>query len=164
MKDSSAAPRNDVMNILDLTPEELKKKFEAAGIQVYRADQVLQWIYEKGVYTFDRMTNLSVDLRQKLKASFVLSLPEVVESQKSSDGQSVKFLLRLSNKDTVESVCMVFKDKKSARTRATVCISLQVGCKFHCAFCASGQDGFFRNLTMGEIISQVLMARETAPA
>src|SRR3989338_2655386 len=146
-----------LQNVLNLTPEELRKKFEELGLEPYRADQVLQWIYAKGVYDFDRMTNLSLSIREKLKGIFSISLPEEAELQKSDEDQSIKLLLKLNNKDLVETVYMPMKD------RQTVCISSQVGCKFHCAFCASGQDGFFRNLTMGEIISQVLMARETAP-
>src|SRR3989338_2125768 len=146
-----------LQNVLNLTPEELRKKFEELGLEPYRADQVLQWIYAKGVYDFDRMTNLSLSIREKLKGIFSISLPEEAELQKSDEDQSIKLLLKLNNKDLVETVYMPMKD------RQTVCISSQVGCKFHCAFCASGQDGFFRNLTMGEMISQVLMARDASP-
>ncbi len=146
------------INVLDLTPDELRRQFTERGIEPYRADQVLQWIYEKGVYDFDRMTNLSLDLRKNLKNVFLLSLPETVETQRSDDDKSTKLLLRLKNDDLVETVQMPIG------TRQTVCVSSQVGCKFHCAFCASGQNGFFRNLKMGEILSQVLLARDVSPA
>ncbi len=150
--------KNNVLtNLLDLTPEELKKKFEELGIEPYRADQVLGWIYEKGVYDLDRMTNLSVELRKKLKDAFSIDMPEIAETEHSHEDKSVKLLLKLSDKDLVETVYMPMG------TRETVCVSSQVGCKFHCAFCASGQAGFLRNLKMGEIVSQVLMARDLSP-
>ena len=147
----------DLVSVLDLTPEELKKKFTALGFEPYRADQVLQWVYDKGVYDFERMTNLSVELREKLKKAFTIAVPEAVERQKSEDDKSTKLLLKLKNNDLVEAVYIPSGD------RQTVCVSSQVGCKFHCAFCASGQNGFFRNLKAGEIISQVLMARDVSP-
>ena len=144
-------------NVLNFTPEELKKKFQELGLEPYRADQVLQWIYVKGIYDFDRMTNLSLATREKLKTIFSLSIPEEAERQKSHDDDSIKLLLKLNDNDLVETVYMPMKD------RQTVCVSSQVGCKFHCAFCASGQNGFFRNLTMGEMVAQILMARDAAP-
>ena len=134
-------------------PEELRVKFSELGIEPYRADQVMGWIYQKGVYDFDRMTNLPVSLRDKLKSIFSIPLPQVAERERSHEDESTKLLLRLYDKDLVETVYIATKDRR------TVCVSAQVGCKFHCAFCASGQAGFFRNLTMGEILSQVLMAR-----
>ncbi len=141
-------------NVLNLSPEELKSRFEAAGIEPYRAGQVFRWIYEKGVYDFDKMTNLSFELRKKLKSEFSILLPEVTEKEKSHDDKSTKLLLKLSDKEFVETVYI------PADKRETVCVSSQVGCKFHCAFCASGQSGFFRNLSSGEMLSQVLMARD----
>ena len=146
-----------LINVLNLTPEELKKKFSELGLEAYRADQVLQWVYEKGVYDFDRMTNLSLDLRQKLKNLFVVALPAEILRECSDEDKSTKLLLKLADRDTVETV-YIPKDE-----RRTACISSQAGCKFHCAFCASGQAGFFRNLSMGEIVSQVLLARDLAP-
>lgn len=146
-----------ITNILDLAPDELRKKFTECQIDKYRADQVLDWIYGKGVYAFDRMTNLPADLRKKLSELFVIGMPSVVEAQRSDDDKSTKLLLKLKNNDLVEAVYMPIKE------RETVCISSQVGCKFHCAFCASGQDGFFRNLTSGEMIAQILHARDLSP-
>ncbi len=146
-----------LLNILDFTTEELKKQFSELGLEPYRAGQVHQWIFEKGVYDFDRMTNLSVALREKMKALFSIDMPKVAEKERSTDDESVKLLLELKNGDFVESVYMPMNRRK------TVCISSQVGCKFHCAFCASGQGGFLRNLKMGEILSEVLLARDEAP-
>lgn len=144
-------------NVLDFTPDELRKKFEEAGIQAYRADQVLQWIFEKGVYDFEKMTNLSLELRKSIQNHFVIEIPEIVERKKADDDESIKILLELRDKDYVEAVYMPTEKRK------TICISSQVGCKFHCAFCASGQDGFFRNLKMSEILAQVLAARDLSP-
>ena len=146
------------IDVLNLTTDELRKKFVDLGIEPYRADQVHQWIYEKGVYDFERMTNLSVALRERLKNEFTVELPKAVERQRSDDDKSVKLLLELKKGDCVEAVYMPRTGGKRA-----LCISSQVGCKFHCAFCASGQNGFLRNLSMGEILGQVLLARDEAP-
>ncbi len=158
-------------NLLDLTPEQLKNRFKELGLESYRADQVLNWIYQKGIYDFERMDNLSVPLRARLKETFVIGLPQVSERQRSEDDQSVKLLLKLNDKELVETVCIpaikasadLRPGAKKSAGRTTVCVSTQVGCKFHCAFCASGQNGFFRNLNAGEILSQVLLARDAAP-
>lgn len=127
------------------------------GEEPYRAVQALQWIYEKGIYDFDRMTNLPADLRKKLQNRFSQFLPAIETKQQSGHDKSVKLLVRLQDGNFVEAV-YIPKDN-----RQTVCVSSQVGCKFHCAFCASGQNGFLRNLTAAEMISQVLMARDLSP-
>lgn len=144
------------IDVLNFTTEELRKKFISLGIESYRADQAHQWIYEKGVYTFGRMTNLSVSLRERLEKEFSIELPKVVERLHSKGDESVKLLLELKKGDSVETVYLPVKDRK------TLCISSQVGCKFHCAFCASGQNGFMRNLSLGEMMGQVLRARDEA--
>ncbi|MCG3175213.1 MAG: putative dual-specificity RNA methyltransferase RlmN [Candidatus Omnitrophica bacterium] len=158
MKTAGTAAKDKREDLLDLTPAELRERFKAAGLPAYRADQCLDWVYEKGVYDFERMTNLPKDLRSKLKEYFRLGTPQVVERQGSEGDGSTKLLLKLSDKEFVETVQM------PAGPRQTVCVSSQVGCKFHCAFCASGQDGFFRNLRSGEILAQVLAARDASPA
>ncbi len=169
-----------IVNVLDRTPEELRKDFADKGFELYRAGQVLQWVYEKGIYDFGKMTNLPAALREKIKDEFAIVIPAVVESKHSEGDNSTKLLLKLNEKDYVEAVYMPAKKPRRIRpqgfgtgspkpggepmkTRETVCVSSQVGCKFHCAFCASGQDGFMRNLTMGEIMAQVLMARDLSP-
>lgn len=146
-----------LINILKFSPEELRTEFEKQGIESYRADQIFKWIYEKGVYEFDQMTDLGLTLREKLKKHFTVSMPKIVARERSEGDESTKLLLELPGKDLVECVHMPLEK------RLTVCISSQVGCKFHCTFCASGQNGFFRNLGMDEIVSQVLMARDLAP-
>lgn len=146
-----------LINILDLTPDELKKRFVEKGFEGYRADQMLGWVYQKGVYDIERMSNLSTELKKKLKEHFEVRMPVIAERERSPDDKSTKLLLKLRDADYVEAVHMPIKG------RETVCVSSQVGCKFHCAFCASGQNGFFRNLKMGEIIAQVLLARDESP-
>ena len=147
----------ETADLLDFAPEALRERFKKEGIEAYRADQVLDWVYGKGVYRFDRMTNLPIALRERLALAFRLEMPVVAERQRSDGDESTKLLLKLNDKDHVETVLMRVKDRR------TVCVSSQVGCKFHCAFCASGQDGFFRNLRQSEIVSQVLLARDAAP-
>src|SRR3989338_8654883 len=145
-------------SVLDLSTDELRARFAADGVaEPYRADQIHQWIFEKGVYDFDRMSNLPVPLRTKLKEHFSIGLPAVSTEQRSKDDKSVKLLLSLEKGDLVETVMIPSRDRR------TVCVSSQVGCKFHCAFCASGQAGFFRNLRMGEILAQVLAGRDQSP-
>ena len=144
-------------DILNLTAEELRKKFKASGLEPYRADQVRRWVFEKGIYDFDRMTNLSAPLREQIKKEFSVGLPKTVERQHSHEDKSVKLLLQFDRGDFVETVYMPLENRK------TLCVSSQVGCKFHCAFCASGQNGFLRNLTLGEILAQVLVGRDQSP-
>lgn len=143
-------------DILNLSADELAKAFHEKGIEAYRADQVSQWIYEKGVYDFKKMTNLSLELRKKIAEWFIIAMPETASMERSDDDKSTKFLLKLHDGDLVEAVSMPIDD------RHTVCVSSQVGCKFRCAFCASGQNGFFRNLKSGEILAQILKARDAA--
>ncbi|MBI4352722.1 MAG: 23S rRNA (adenine(2503)-C(2))-methyltransferase RlmN [Candidatus Omnitrophica bacterium] len=144
-------------NILEDAPKGLAARFAGLGFPAYRARQVLRWVYERGVYDFDKMTDLPLEMRRKLKTLFSVSLPVVAGSQRSREDKSVKALLKLQDGEFVETVYIPVKG------RETVCVSSQAGCKFHCAFCASGQGGFFRNLTAGEIVSQVLAARDFSP-
>lgn len=157
MKAVGTASKDKREDLLDLTPEELRARFKTAGLPAYRANQCLDWVYEKGVYDFEKMTNLPKDLRGKLAEHFKVGMPQIVERRSAGDDGSTKLLLRLGDKEYVEAVQM------PTESRQTVCISSQVGCKFHCAFCASGQDGFFRNLRSGEMLAQVLAARDVSP-
>lgn len=139
------------INILDLTLNELQAEFEEKELPDFRAKQIWQWLYEKGAQTFNDMTNLSKDLRNYLDGRFTISHLKLEKRHVSADGTE-KFLFRLTDDNFIESVLI-----PSGR-RLTECISTQVGCKFGCAFCASGKGGFIRNLTAGEITGQVLYA------
>lgn len=137
-------------NIFDLTPEQLTALMEEWGERPYRARQVLHWLYKELASDFSEMTNLPLSLRRKLDEHLRLGSATLVTQKISSDGWTRKVLLRMRDGSTVESVLMLYHD------RATVCVSSQVGCAMGCSFCATGQMGFTRNLTSGEIVEQVV--------
>ena len=145
------------VNLVGLTRETLKEALITAGTperQVkMRLGQLWQWIYEKGVRDFEQMTNLSKDYRAFLADHFVIAIPEVVSKQVSTDGTR-KYLVRIAGGHEVETVYIPESD------RGTLCISSQVGCTLTCSFCHTGTQKLVRNLTAGEIIGQVLLARD----
>jgi 23S rRNA (adenine2503-C2)-methyltransferase len=138
-------------NLLDLDRKGLEGFFLARGEKMFRASQVMKWIYERGVTDFADMTNLSKALRSGLTDSASIQLPEVVADQLSSDG-SRKWLLRLEDGNCIETVFIPEAE------RGTLCVSSQVGCVLNCSFCSTAQQGFNRNLSTGEIIAQVWVA------
>ena len=145
------------INLVGLTREALKEALIIAGSpekQVkMRLGQLWQWIYEKGVRDFEQMTNLSKDYRAFLAEHFVIAIPEVVSKQVSRDGTR-KYLVRIAGGHEVETVYIPESD------RGTLCISSQVGCTLTCSFCHTGTQKLVRNLTAGEIIGQVMLARD----
>ena len=145
------------INLVGLTREALKEALITAGSpekQVkMRLGQLWQWIYEKGVRDFEQMTNLSKDYRVFLAEHFVIAIPEVVSKQVSTDGTR-KYLVRIAGGHEVETVYIPESD------RGTLCISSQVGCTLTCSFCHTGTQKLVRNLTAGEIIGQVMLARD----
>lgn len=141
-----------MQDLLNLTLDQLKAFVTDLGEPAYRADQLWQWLWQKAARDFDSMTNLSKDFRAKLAEKGEIVWPEVADVQVSSD-TTVKFLLRLSDGALVETVLI------PERTYLTQCLSSQVGCPLGCAFCSTGKMGFTRNMTMGEILGQVLVAR-----
>lgn len=118
---------------------------------VYRAKQLWAWLYQNKVETFEAMTNLPKALRERLAAETVIGTLTLVSDQLSIDGQTVKRLFRLPDGQLIESVLMEYDDG-----RRTACISTQAGCAMGCVFCATGQMGFARHLTDGEIVQQAL--------
>lgn len=134
----------------DLTPEELSAWLKDNGEKEYHSKQLLSWVYEKGILDWDKMSNLSKDLRQKLSENLKLPLLKLEKVVPSNDLETYKFLWRLPDGKLVESVLICSGERR------TVCVSSQVGCPARCAFCASGQKGFFRNLRPAEIIEQVV--------
>ncbi|MFL5732116.1 MAG: 23S rRNA (adenine(2503)-C(2))-methyltransferase RlmN [Chloroflexia bacterium] len=142
--------RSRARNIYDLSPEAFAGVLGAWGEPAYRADQVLRWLYKDLVTDFAQMTNLPATLRERLAAEFRLGSTELVAQKISSDGWTRKVLLKMRDGNTIEAVLMLYHD------RAAVCVSSQVGCAMGCTFCATGQMGFTRNLTAGEILEQVL--------
>ncbi|MFN3328493.1 MAG: 23S rRNA (adenine(2503)-C(2))-methyltransferase RlmN [Fervidobacterium sp.] len=141
-------------NLLDFSYEELIEEFKKLGLEKFRVDQVWDWIYKKKVFSFKDMTNLSKENREVLSERFSIFIPELVEIQISQIDKTTKFLWKLEDGNTIESVLLFHPD------RVTACISSQVGCPAKCAFCATGQSGFVRNLSAGEIVSQII-AMET---
>ena len=145
------------INLVGLTRDALREALITAGTpekQVkMRLGQLWQWIYEKGVRDFEQMTNLSKDYRSFLVAHFVIAIPEVVSKQVSTDGTR-KYLVRIAGGHEVETVYIPESD------RGTLCISSQVGCTLTCSFCHTGTQKLVRNLTAGEIIGQVMLARD----
>ena len=149
----------DPIALLDLTQPELADLLAGWGQPRYRAGQVWDWLYKKLAADPAEMTNLPKDLRERLAIATRFNPLERVYEQRSSDGQTVKWLFRLPDGLTIETVLMLYDDVSgSAKDRRTVCISTQAGCAMGCVFCATGQAGLARNLTTGEIVAQVLAA------
>lgn len=142
--------------ILDLSYSEVAELAITLGEPSYRADQVLRWIYSGAARSFDEMSDLPRAFRRKLNESCRLFTLEPVDEKVSKDGQTRKVLFRLEDNKTIESAYMLYEATESSRERRTVCVSTQVGCPIRCPFCATGQQGFERNLTAGEIVEQVL--------
>ncbi|MDA3054805.1 MULTISPECIES: 23S rRNA (adenine(2503)-C(2))-methyltransferase RlmN [unclassified Campylobacter] len=145
-------------NILDFTLDELSELVTPK----FRAKQIYEWIYKKGVKNFDEMLNLPKELRANLSENFYLDPVKCAKCEESIDG-SKKYLFELKDGKTIESVLLPMKDevadengKISRHARYTICVSSQVGCKMGCAFCLTAKGGFVRNLTAGEIIGQIL--------
>ncbi|MEG2353300.1 MAG: 23S rRNA (adenine(2503)-C(2))-methyltransferase RlmN [Clostridium sp.] len=140
-------------NILDFTLEELQIWMKDNGQQSFRAKQILGWIYDKGVFKFSEMSNLSKEIIGSLEKYFIIKIPQVVESFVSKQDNTTKLLLSLNDGNLIETVVMKYSHGNS------ICISTQIGCRMGCKFCASTIDGMVRNLSAGEIISQILIAQ-----
>ena len=136
-------------DIKDLPLGELEKAMAGLNEPPYRARQIFFWLYQKGIRDFNEMGNLPKSLADKLHQNYSIGHPDPCEHLKSSDGTE-KFLFKLQDVQFVETVLI------HAHRRKTVCLSTQVGCKLACSFCASGRNGYIRNLTPSEILNQVL--------
>jgi 23S rRNA (adenine2503-C2)-methyltransferase len=132
---------------------ELEEFCRSQGLPKFRAKQIWDWLYAKRISSFDDMGNLPVQLRNLLAERFVFWTLETIETS-GAFGETQKLLLKLADNELIETVLIPACDRR------TVCLSTQVGCKMACAFCASGQCGFRRNLTAAEIVEQVLLAAE----
>ena len=144
-------------DIKSLTREELEIQFKNWEQPVYRVTQLLDWLYVRRAAGWDAMTNLPKQLREKLRENFSLQTLELVRKQGSHD-TTQKFLWRLHDHSLVESVLIPANPALygEASDRHTLCISTQVGCAYGCKFCASGLDGWKRNLLPNEIVEQIL--------
>ncbi len=145
------------LNLVGLTRDGLRDALIAAGTPDKQANmrtgQVWQWIYQKGVRSFDQMTNLAKPYRALLDTHFTIEVPEVVTRQLSDDGTR-KYLVRIAGGHEVEVVYIPETD------RGTLCISSQVGCTLTCSFCHTGTQKLVRNLTAAEIVGQIMVARD----
>ncbi|MGE5629357.1 MAG: 23S rRNA (adenine(2503)-C(2))-methyltransferase RlmN [Solirubrobacterales bacterium] len=137
------------MNILDFDLDELKLWMKNNGESEFRAKQIFDWIY-KGKYEFDEMKNIPKNVLEKLKANFYIGIPDVIEKYESEDNNTCKFLLKYKDGNIIEAVLMHYKHGYS------ICISTQFGCRMGCTFCASTLNGMVRNMTKGEMLSEVL--------
>lgn len=146
-----------MINLYDLTLPELTTLLAEWGQPAYRARQVWEWLYKHHAAGFDDMSTLPGALRERLSAEATLSIGEIVLAQNSSDRRTTKVLFRLPDGQFIETVLMKYEKRR------TLCISTQAGCAMGCVFCATGQMGFMRHLTVAEIVGQVTyFARELA--
>ena len=141
-----------MQDLKSMTLEEMTAALKAMGQPSFRGKQVFTWLH-KGVTSFDEMTNLPKDLRDKLKSEFTLTVPKVARKQMSKQDGNIKYLWELSDGNCIESVLMRYHHGN------TVCISSQVGCRMGCAFCASTVAGKVRDLTPAEMLDQVLFTQ-----
>ena len=141
-------------NLIGLSKEELAAELSALGEKPFRVKQLWQWIYFRGESDFDKMSNLSKDLRAKLKENYTLRRPKIVAEQLSKD-KTRKWLLEFDDGQRIETVYIPEED------RGAVCISTQVGCAVGCKFCHTGSQKITRNLTAGEIVAQFMVARDS---
>ena len=145
------------LNIIGLTRSSLKKALIESGTPEKQANmrvgQIWQWIYEKGIRDFGKMTNLAKPYREALKKQFLISVPEIISKNISQDGTR-KYLMRINGEHEVETVYI------PEENRGTLCISSQVGCTLTCSFCHTGTQRLVRNLTSSEIVGQILAARD----
>lgn len=142
--------------ITDYTVQEFEALLTALGQEKYRARQILQWVYRRRATSFEQMTDLSIELRKLLSEKFRVFGTRIAHSHSASD-QTEKLLVRLNDGNLIETVLIRDGDRK------TICVSTQVGCPIRCVFCASGLEGLKRNLTVGEIVEQVLHIQNRLP-
>ncbi|MCK9493964.1 MAG: 23S rRNA (adenine(2503)-C(2))-methyltransferase RlmN [Dehalococcoidia bacterium] len=154
-------------HLLDLSLEDLEAELASWGEPAFRAKQIAQWALRHGATTFEEMTNLPAALRARLAEAFEIATLPVIAERTADDGATTKVLLDLgpstgTQSDAVEAVRMDYEsgdedpEAGALPDRTTVCVSTQVGCAMGCTFCATGQQGFTRNLSAAEILAQVL--------
>ena len=140
-------------NIKNYTFEELKEELKALGEKPFRAEQIFHWLYVEKVKSFDEMTNLSIELREKLKQNYTMCNFNIIKKLESADGTK-KYLFDVLDENAIETVLMEYHHGK------TICVSSQIGCKMGCKFCASTGIPFVRSLTAGEIVEQLIAVEQ----
>jgi len=142
-----------MININELTEQELSEYIESLGEKKFHAKQIYKWLHKVNVESFDDMTDISKSLREKLKENTYIDVLEIITVQKSKDGTH-KFLIKLHDNNAIESVFMRYNHGN------TLCVSSQVGCKMGCSFCASTKDKFKRSLLASEIEGQIIAVQK----
>lgn len=142
------------IDLKNLSPSELQECIAPFGKEQYRSIQILRWLYQKGVHSIDEMTNLSKRFRLELNQVSFISTLHPVHVEQAKDGTK-KFLFELTDGHRIESVLI------PERARLTLCLSTQVGCALGCRFCLTGKKGWKRDLTVSEILNQILTVKET---
>lgn len=140
-------------NIKDYDLEDLKDELKQMGEKPFRAEQITKWLYDEKVEAFDEMTNLSLELREKLKNNYSICNFNILKKQESKDG-TIKYLFDVLDGNAIETVLMKYHHGNS------ICVSSQIGCKMGCKFCASTGIQFIRNLTAGEIVEQIIKVEQ----
>jgi len=140
-------------NIKDYDLNKLKEELIRIGEKPFRAEQIFKWLYQEKVKSFDDMTNLSLELREKLKQNYTMCNFKILRKQESKDG-TIKYLFDVLDGNAIETVLMSYHHGYS------ICVSSQIGCKMGCKFCASTGINFIRNLSSGEIVEQILAVEQ----
>ena len=140
-------------NIKDYDLKELKEELANIGEKPFRAEQIFKWLYQEKVKSFDEMTNLSLELREKLKQNYTICNFKILRKQEAKDG-TIKYLFDVLDENAIETVLMSYHHGYS------ICVSSQIGCKMGCKFCASTGINFVRSLTSGEIVEQILAVEQ----
>ncbi|MFL2665365.1 MAG: 23S rRNA (adenine(2503)-C(2))-methyltransferase RlmN [Dehalococcoidia bacterium] len=154
--------KSNIPSILNLQKEELNKLIVESGEKPYRTEQLWRSIYKECNLHFSEITTLSKDFRSNLEKQFRISTLEKKIHLDSSDSSTTKLLFSLDDGELIESVLMRYNSDYGKKGRKTACISTQAGCALGCTFCATGQQGFRRNLSSGEIVEQVLQLQKIA--
>ncbi len=151
-----------MLNLLDLTFNEIKSRFIDEGLPSFRSDQIINWIYKKFTYNFESMSDIPAILRPELSSRYNIINLSLLDSISSKNGDTIKFLFETADKNLIEAVLILADDDidEPDSSRMTLCVSSQAGCPIGCRFCATGFLGFKRNLTAGEIISEVLITEQ----
>lgn len=141
------------VSIFDTPQQELEKFCIVNGFKKYNAYQIMRWVYFYQNFDFLKMTDIPKSLREILTGNFNAELPNIINStyEKDTNGDSIKYLIELNDNKTIESVLINYANRK------TLCVSSQIGCKMGCTFCETAGLGFARNLSSGEILSQILL-------
>lgn len=147
-----------MINLFKLSKDDVIKRIVTAGFPAFRGKQLLDWVYNKNIVEIESMSNLDKSFKEYLNSNMKLVTIDTIKIIEDEKGETIKFLLLLGDRNTIEMVIMRYKDKDDSKNRNTLCLSSQVGCKVKCPFCATGTSGLVRNLKAEEIVQQMAIA------